>query len=30
MSSFDLFYLGLVLVAFIGFATVLAYYAHRQ
>lgn len=29
MSSVDIFYLGLVLVAFIGFAVVLAYYSHR-
>jgi hypothetical protein len=29
MSSVDLFYLGLVLAAFVGFATALAYYSHR-
>ena len=29
MSSFDLFYLGLVLVAFFGFALALAYFSHR-
>lgn len=29
MSKVDLFYLGLVLVAFVGFATALAYYSHR-
>jgi hypothetical protein len=29
MSSVDLFYLGLVLFAFIGFATALGYYSHR-
>ena len=29
MSSVDLFYLGLVLAAFFGFAVALAYYSHR-
>ena len=29
MSSIDMLYLGVVLFAFIGFATVLAYYSHR-
>lgn len=29
MSSIDLFYLGLVLAAFFGFAVALAYYSHR-
>jgi hypothetical protein len=29
MSAFNMFYLGVVLVAFIGFAAALAYYAHR-
>ena len=29
MSSVEIFYLGLVLAAFIGFAVVLAYYSHR-
>jgi hypothetical protein len=29
MSAFEMFYLGLVLAAFIGFAAVLAYYSHR-
>jgi hypothetical protein len=29
MSSIDMFYLGLVLVAFLGFAAVLAYYSQR-
>jgi hypothetical protein len=29
MSSMEMLYLGLVLVAFIGFATALAYYSHR-
>ena len=28
MSSVDMFYLGLVLVAFLGFAAALAYYSH--
>jgi hypothetical protein len=29
MSAFEMFYLGLVLAAFIGFAVALAYYSHR-
>ena len=29
MSAFNIFYLGVVLVAFIGFAVALAYYSHR-
>ena len=29
MSATDMFYLGLVLAAFIGFAAALAYYSHR-
>ena len=29
MSSVEMFYLGLVLAAFISFAVVLAYYSHR-
>jgi hypothetical protein len=29
MSSIDIFYLGLVLVAMVGFAVALAYYSHR-
>jgi len=29
MSTFNIFYLGVVLFAFVGFAAVLAYYAHR-
>jgi hypothetical protein len=29
MSTVDMFYLGLVLVAFLGFAVALAYYSHR-
>lgn len=29
MSSVEIFYLGLVLVAFIGFAVALAYYSHQ-
>ena len=29
MSAFNIFYLGLVLVAFGGFAAALAYYSHR-
>ena len=29
MSPIDIFYLGLVLVAFLGFAAVLAYYSQR-
>jgi len=29
MSSMQMLYLGLVLAAFIGFATALAYYSHR-
>jgi hypothetical protein len=29
MSSVDLFYLGVVLAAFFGFAVALAYYSHR-
>ena len=29
MSSVDLFYLGVVLAAFLGFALALAYYSHR-
>jgi hypothetical protein len=29
MSSVDLLYLGVVLVAFFGFALALAYYSHR-
>ena len=30
MSDFDMTYLGLVLVAFLGFAGVLAYYSQRR
>ena len=30
MSKFDLLYLGLVLVAFGGFAVALAYYSQRR
>lgn len=30
MSKFDMLYLGLVLVAFGGFATALAYYSQRR
>ena len=30
MSSIDIFYLGLVLVAFLGFAAALAYYSQRR
>jgi hypothetical protein len=30
MTHFELFYLGLVLVAFSGFALALAYYSHRS
>jgi hypothetical protein len=30
MSHFELLYLGLVLVAFTGFALTLAYYSHRR
>jgi hypothetical protein len=29
MSKFDIFYLGVILVAFVGFAITLAYYSHR-
>ncbi len=29
MSTFNLLYLGVVLVAFFGFAIALAYYSHR-
>jgi len=29
MSFVDIFYLGLVLAAFLGFALALAYYSHR-
>jgi hypothetical protein len=29
MSTVDMFYLGLVLAAFLGFAGALAYYSHR-
>ena len=29
MSTVDMFYLGLVLAAFLGFAVALAYYSHR-
>jgi hypothetical protein len=29
MSAFNLFYLGVVLFAFVGFAAALAYYSHR-
>jgi hypothetical protein len=29
MAEIDMFYLGLVLVAFVGFATALAYFSHR-
>jgi hypothetical protein len=29
MSAFNMFYLGVVLVAFVGFAAALAYYSHR-
>jgi hypothetical protein len=29
MSTVDMIYLGLVLVAFLGFAATLAYHAHR-
>jgi hypothetical protein len=29
MSTFNIFYLGLVLFAFVGFASALAYYSHR-
>ena len=29
MSAIDMFYLGLVLAAFFGFAVTLAYYSHR-
>jgi hypothetical protein len=29
MSTFDMFYLGLVVAAFLVFAIVLAYYSHR-
>ena len=29
MGAFNMFYLGVVLVAFIGFAAALAYYSHR-
>ena len=28
MSTVDMFYLGLVLAAFLGFAVALAYYSH--
>jgi hypothetical protein len=30
MSAFDIFYLGLVLTAFAGFASILAYYSQRD
>jgi len=30
MSRFDMFYLGMVLVAFLGFAGVLAAYSQRR
>jgi hypothetical protein len=30
MSAFDMFYLGLVLVAFTGYAVALAYFAHAD
>jgi hypothetical protein len=29
MSAFNIFYLGVILVAFVGFAAALAYYSHR-
>jgi hypothetical protein len=29
MSAFNLFYLGVVLFGFVGFAAALAYYSHR-
>jgi hypothetical protein len=29
MAAIDMFYLGLVLAAFLGFAAALAYYSHR-
>jgi hypothetical protein len=29
MSTIDMFYLGLVVAAFLGFAVALAYYSHR-
>lgn len=29
MGSIDIFYLGLVLAAFLGIAAALAYYSHR-
>ena len=29
MGSIDMFYLGVVLAAFLGFAAALAYYSHR-
>lgn len=29
MSTVDMFYLGLVVAAFLGFAVALAYYSHR-
>jgi hypothetical protein len=29
MSKFDMFYLGLVLAAFLGYAVTLAYHSHR-
>jgi hypothetical protein len=29
MSTVDMFYLGLVLAAFLGFAVALGYYSHR-
>jgi hypothetical protein len=29
MSTVDMFYLGLVLAAFLGFAVALAYYSHQ-
>ena len=29
MSTVDMFYMGLVLAAFLGFAVALAYYSHR-
>jgi len=29
MNTFDMFYLALVVAAFLGFAVALAYYSHR-
>ena len=29
MNAFDMFYLALVVAAFLGFAVALAYYSHR-